>query len=168
MNCRTSEECSGKDVSWPLKDAKQLLFNSDQDYEETVRHVPHTCGRKNTGNSQFFVESPAKETEKPSFPAAPVAVAAQEAEVDLLAGTGQPAKADVDLDLVPGFSELAAAPVTTTVKSTPDIDLLQQTPPVLVGDSGQTQQGFDFLADFSNLTTQGTESSELRFEKVIN
>ena len=37
LNCDTSEECSGKSLTWPAPQSKQLLFNSEQDYEATSR-----------------------------------------------------------------------------------------------------------------------------------
>ena len=39
LNCDTSEECSGKSLTWPAPQSKQLLFNSEQDYEATSRLV---------------------------------------------------------------------------------------------------------------------------------
>merc|ERR1719319_1602325 len=67
MNCSTSEECSGRDVSWPPKDSKQLLFNSDQDFQETIRLIPNSGAQRDLGNSKFFVGSPGVE-KLPSIP----------------------------------------------------------------------------------------------------
>merc|ERR1719469_810469 len=90
MNCSTSEECSGRDVSWPLKDSKQLLFNSDQDFQETIRLIPQSGAQRDLGNSKFFVGSPGVE-KLPSMgaPAIPTSESRTVLEGDLLSGVKQ-------------------------------------------------------------------------------
>ncbi|XP_023343351.1 cyclin-G-associated kinase [Eurytemora carolleeae] len=60
LNCDTSEECSGKSLTWPSPQSKQLLFNSEQDYEATSRLVslpPNKFLDNNPGFGKPFPES---------------------------------------------------------------------------------------------------------------
>jgi len=51
LNCVRSEEASGQTVVWPRPEARQLLFNSEQDFEATLRLVPRS-------RSKFFLNNP--------------------------------------------------------------------------------------------------------------
>ena len=51
VNCVRSEEASSREVVWPRPEARQLLFNSEQDYEATLRLVPRS-------RSKFFLNNP--------------------------------------------------------------------------------------------------------------
>lgn len=51
LNCVRSEEASSRETVWPRPEARQLLFNSEQDYEATLRLVPRS-------RSKFFLNNP--------------------------------------------------------------------------------------------------------------
>jgi hypothetical protein len=52
LNCvPASGEVSSREVVWPRPEARQLLFNSEQDYEATLRLVPRS-------RSKFFINNP--------------------------------------------------------------------------------------------------------------
>jgi hypothetical protein len=51
LNCVASDEVSSREVVWPRPEARQLLFNSEQDFEATLRLVPRS-------RSKFFINNP--------------------------------------------------------------------------------------------------------------
>jgi len=72
INCDTSEECSGKHVTWPSPQSKQLLFNSAQDFEATTALLSSSrnkfldnnpgFGKPFSENRMSFVSTPSTST----------------------------------------------------------------------------------------------------------
>lgn len=150
LNCSTTEECSGRDVAWAEPSASMLLFNSDQDYEATVRLLPageSDCSVAGLGQassigqasqSTFYVNNPE------IAPPAPPPVHQREAPVDLL-GLGGSAGAK-EPELLPGFGSISPQEKAKASVPSTNLNLLDPTPPPT------KEQTFDFLADLSTPT----------------
>jgi len=158
LNCNTAEECSGRDVAWAEASASMLLFNSDQDYEATIRLLPiaesdssaeglgqmrsvnPTCSGITQGQSTFYVNNPEI---APPLAADTLAtdVAEATASVDLL-GLGGVKEEKPEEELLPGFPSTTARDTSSPKPPVDSVNLLDPTPPP-TGNSGT----FSFLGD---------------------
>ena len=142
MNCSTGEECSGRDAAWADPSASMLLFNSDQDYEATVRLLPIAegdCSEAALGQASSWAQGPA--TSSSTFyvnnpEIAPVEEVEErgERQADLL-GLGARVE-EPGPELLPNLSTTGAAP---TIHQD-NLNLLEATPP-------PSGAAFDFLGE---------------------
>jgi len=142
LNCDTSEECSGKSLDWPSPQSKQLLFNSDQDFEATWRLIRHSA--KSKDSIQGFGK-PLEGEVKITTPTDPPTFSQENSSskaFDLLGlGSGEP---------VPTVQQPAKqVPVTSSG------DLLAgfSQPDITQSSNNGTSDGFDFLSGLNEPAT---------------
>jgi len=146
INCNTAEECSGRDVAWADASASMLLFNSDQDYEATIRLLPiaesdssaeglgqvrsvnQTCSGLTQGQSTFYVNNP-EIAPPPLTDTVATEVAEATLSVDLL-GLGGGKHEKPEAELLPGFpSTTARDTASPKPEAAANVNLLDPTPP---------------------------------------
>ncbi len=166
LNCVRSEEASGRSVVWPRPEARQLLFNSEQDYEATLRLVPRS-------RSKFFLNNPgwdggaagtdttaaSKTPAAENPPVAPPRAARNAANIvstDTTPTVSVPAAASFQCDDLLGLNSPPTAfnsEQQLRGRVTPTEDLLVGLSPPAVQEATvaetPAQTGFDFLADLS-------------------
>jgi hypothetical protein len=167
LNCVRSDEASGRSVVWPRPEACQLLFNSEQDYEATLRLVPRS-------RSTFFLNNPgwdggstgtdthtaSKTPAAENPPVAPPRAARNAANIvptDTTPTVSLPAAASFQCDDLLGLNSPPTAAFNSEQQLrggiTPTEDLLVGLSPPAVQESTVAETpaptGFDFLADLS-------------------
>jgi len=169
MNCTTTEECSGRDVAWAEASAAMLLFNSDQDYEATVRLLPiaeSDCSEVSLGQTQstFYVNNPEI---IPPVPTIPSSGPTSPVQVDLLGLGKEDVKQEKEPELLSGFPPTSSHATTTPSQtaSNVNLNLLDPTPPPTGGGT------FEFLADLGKpppptSTSSSTSSTSQSKDKL--